>query len=722
MPKQITHYPGIICESGLCSKPIIVNKMDKKNITPIRITIYELLLSVVIISAIAVGVSIGPSLTENHELSTYQAGKYILLAITAMIFVSGAFLIYSWKQVSKLVNQKELKSTERESNILENISEGVVILNSSENILVANREFLNIVEKHFDEINGKFINSLSWHNHPVAMPWSLAISSGSPVKESQLYVKLDGNAPKTVIVNAIPIKDENNMVDGVIVTVKNITSEIEQKEKFKKTMSELRDTHKKVHMQNEALKKMATLDHLTNCYNRHAFFEVLEGEWSGSKRYGYEMSCILIDVDQLRKINETHGHAAGDEVLRVVAGLLKDNVRKSDYVCRFSGEEFCILLPHTSVEDASQTAEKIRRKVEESHPNEIYTTISMGLVSIMDDAKNPQEMTDQADIAMRYAMSKGCNQHYRWDQLPEDARVLDAEVQKVRPDEKKENEDNKAYFDIPFQTVNSLLNALEQRDTSSGLHCRRVASLCVTAARDLMSQVDCYVLEVAALLHDIGMISVPDELLNKHGRLTEQEQKMVNFHLRMGVETISSSFNSSELVGILKYTSAWYSGTPGHPEMPKGDNIPIRSRIISAASAYDELISGSSYSDGFSPEQAIEELRLKAGTQFDPIVVERIAEVISARVEERGHDMPNETDIKALRIGLELEKLICAVEEEDVMLMSKIAESLASDAAKLEVRNISEAAKVLEAAIERGKPFMELVPLVNKIIGSAGQE
>ncbi len=693
--------------------------MKNKPINYFNIISYEILLATVVISAIAVGISIASNTPESQPETNNIFTGYSILAFSALAFSLVGFLILVRKTLSKLIEFSSEDITEREYHILENISEGVAILDTSANILVANKEFLNITNKHMSDIKDQSIDSISWHKKPDIMPWTAAIDKSLPVKDIQLLVKPKEQLPKTLSVNATPIKDENNQVDGVIITVRDITKYLDQKAKFRKTMAELKETHKKVSTQNEALKKMAMQDHLTNCYNRHAFFEVFEGEWSGAKRYDYDMSCILLDIDQLRKINDEHGHNAGDEVLRVVAGLIKDNIRKSDYVSRISGEEFCILLPHTSIEAAAQTAEKIRRKVEESHPCDILTTISIGLSSMQANAKNPQELTNQSDIAMHYSMHKGGNQMHRWDKLPDDARNTE-KTSLESPANNQENEDNKAYFDIPFQAVHALLSALEQRDAAAAMHSRRVADLCVNTARGLMNQVDSYVLEVAALLHDIGKISVPDEILAKRHKLTDEEQKLLSYHLRMGVETVSTSFNSSELIGIMKYSSAWYRGTPGHPDMPTGDNIPIRSRIIAVASAYDNLITDSVYSEGISTEQAIEELRLMAGTRFDPLIVERIAEVVTARSQDRPHEMPDEADLKALRIGLELEKLICAVEEEDILLMSKIAESLACDAAKLDVKNISDAAKQLEDAIEMGQPFMKLIPLVNDIINSAG--
>ena len=680
-----------------------------------------MLLAIIIFAAVAFGISIAPNNAGIQPGSQNTLSGFTILAISTLAVSLLVYLVFIKRILTKLDKLTADDVTDREYHILENISEGVVILDTSENVLVANKEFLSLVNKHMDDIKGQPINSMDWYKQPETMPWTQAIANSLSNKDIQLLIKLKDQLPKTVSVNAIPIKDENNQVDGVIVTIKDISRFLEQKEKYKKTMSELRETHKKFQTQNKTLKKMAMQDHLTGCYNRHAFFEIFEGEWSGAKRYGYDMSCILLDIDQLRKINDNHGHTTGDEVLRVVAGLIKDNIRKSDYVCRYSGEEFCILLPHTSIEDTAQTAEKIRLKVEESHPCDILTTMSIGLSSMQSNAKTPQELTNQADIAMQYSMLKGGNQHYRWDKLPEDARVIENTNLDI-PSSNLDSEESKAYFDIPFHAVHALLSALEQRDATAALHSRRVADLCVTAARGIMNQVDSYILEVAALLHDIGKISVPDEILTKHGKLTDEEQKLLNFHLRMGVETVSTSFNSSELIGIMKYSSAWYQGTPGQPDIPTGDNIPIRSRIIAVASAYDNLITDSVYSEGITPEQAIEALREKAGSQFDPMIVERIAEVITARAQERAHELPDEADIKALRIGLELEKLICAVEEEDILLMSKIAESLAKDAANLEVRNISESAKILEAAIEKGQPFMELVPLVNNIITSASRE
>ena len=695
--------------------PIMLNKMNNKPINQINIIIYKIELTVLLLFAMSFATA---TLIDAAFEQIEPASPVANIAISSIIAITGTVLIFFLFAKKQIMNEifPDSSITKRENNILENISEGVIILSPSEKILIANAEFLSICSGHMNELKETSINNLAWLDSPTETPWQIAIQSGSPSGNIQMKINDQSNTTKSVLVKATPVKDESDQVDGIIVTIKNITSELAQQEKYKKTMADLRKTHKKIHAQNEALRQMAMQDHLTGCYNRHAFFEIFEGEWSRSKRYDYQMSCILLDIDQLKRINDKHGQSTGDEILRVIAGLIRDNIRKSDYVCRYSGEEFCILLPHTAIENAEQTAEKIRKKVEESHPCDILTTISLGISSTASNAKTPQDLTNQADIAMQYSVQKGQNRNSRWDMLPEDTKTIDNYNQTQTPEQL--SEENKAYFDIPFQAVSALLAALEQRDAASALHCRRVADICVAASKGLMNQVDRYVLEVAALLHDIGKISVPDELLNKHDNLTDKEQKLIQYHLNMGIETISTSFNSSELIGILKYANAGFNNTVSSFETAANGNIPIRSRIIAAASTYDTLVNNLA----LTPDQALSELRQEAGDKFDPIIVERIAEVISARSQNREYQLPEQEDLKALRIGLELEKLICAAEEEDILLMSKIAESLACDAANLEIPDISDSAKVLESAIDKGKPLMDLLPLVNNIISYSSKE
>ena len=177
---------------------------------------------------------------------------------------------------------------------------------------------------------------------------------------------------------------------------------------------------------NEELDYLAARDPLTNCYNRRILFEVMNRDFLDLPQI--EEYCILmVDIDHFKSVNDTYGHSIGDTVLCGVAELLQANIRKSDSVARFGGEEFCIILPNTTPEQAIHIAEAIRIKVEKATFEDIPVTCSFGVTSIKFKARTPSELIEQADLALYEAKSLGRNQVALWDASLEEFKLFRSE-------------------------------------------------------------------------------------------------------------------------------------------------------------------------------------------------------------------------------------------------------------------------------------------------------
>nr|WP_310736030.1 MULTISPECIES: GGDEF domain-containing protein [unclassified Pseudoalteromonas] len=177
---------------------------------------------------------------------------------------------------------------------------------------------------------------------------------------------------------------------------------------------------------NEELDYLAARDPLTNCYNRRILFEVMNRDFLDLPQI--EEYCILmVDIDHFISVNDTYGHSIGDTVLCGVAELLQANIRKSDSVARFGGEEFCIILPNTTQEQAIRIAEAIRIKVEKATFEDIPVTCSFGVTSIKFKARTPSELIEQADLALYEAKSLGRNQVALWDASLEEFKLYRSE-------------------------------------------------------------------------------------------------------------------------------------------------------------------------------------------------------------------------------------------------------------------------------------------------------
>ena len=169
----------------------------------------------------------------------------------------------------------------------------------------------------------------------------------------------------------------------------------------------------------QKMEELARHDPLTGVANRLAFSENLEREWKRSERILNPLSCVLLDIDFFKRINDSFGHAAGDQTLRVVADTLKSISRGSDFVGRIGGEEFCILLPDSNEEAAVAWAERVRVKIAELlipvDRDELQITASMGVSSRRDDLTKPQQLVDHADEAMFVAKQRGAQPgHQLW--------------------------------------------------------------------------------------------------------------------------------------------------------------------------------------------------------------------------------------------------------------------------------------------------------------------
>jgi diguanylate cyclase (GGDEF)-like protein len=412
----------------------------------------------------------------------------------------------------------------------------------------------------------------------------------------------------------------------------------------------------------------------------------------------------MVDVDKFKAINDTQGHGKGDQVLQQVAETLKSTVRAADLVCRYGGEEFCVLLPHTTAQEAFEAAERFRRAIAARPLAGIPVTASFGASSIASGAQEPRELLDQADKALYTAKRSGRDRVVLWNPyLPEHEGHKDKPAPTAPPREQRPD------IPIPFHAVTALLSALAYRDAYTAEHSRRVADLCVATANGLLSQSRCYILEVAALLHDIGKLGVADAILRKPGPLNEQEWKAIRTHEHVGEEIITAAFTCAELAEIARLHHAWYGGTDYDPSLPTGEAIPLGARILAIADAYDAMVSDRVYRKGCSREKAFAELRRCAGKQFDPELVERFIEVVEARDDSRAPPALCVSKQTALRIGMQIEKFASSLDARDLDTLALMAGQLHATAVEYGISPMAEAAAQLEVTLAEERDWLKLM-------------
>lgn len=599
---------------------------------------------------------------------------------------------------------------------LDTFSEGVLVLDTEKKIVLANDKLKAQLGKGDDELLGQSIDQLPWEcgSDELSIPnWDNQDGTSQGMK---LGLRLNGEH-RTYLVNTSAILANDGKRRGTIASFDDITPLEHKRKELSKMLAELQSSRDELKVSNEELTYLATRDSLTGCLNRRSFFEIFDKQWNASKRNQEPLSCFMVDVDYFKAVNDNHGHSVGDEVLRVVAHAIENNARDSDVVCRYGGEEFCVLLSRTDVDAAEQIAERLRNAIEKLVFENLAVTASLGVSSIALGADAPQELLEQADKCLYAAKRAGRNQVVRWDKIPEEIAQDNSLVEP--PNHPPHHADHHPQHDanqdasIPYPAVASLLSALAYRDASTAAHSTRVAELCVATARGLLSVQDTYVLEVGALLHDIGKIGVPDAILLKPGPLTREEWETMEIHDRIGVEIVGASFSNPQLLDIVKFHHATFGGSPDALYLPKGHDIPIGGRIVSIADAYDAMVSDRIYRKGRPPEEAYKELRRCAGTQFDPELVERFIEVVQ---DYNPIHVAVESKQVALQLGLQIERLAEAIDKRDSVSIKALAARLETTAARGGNNEMENVAAAVRAAASDDSDAFSLLQMIDQLM------
>ncbi len=322
---------------------------------------------------------------------------------------------------------------ERVNAAFDTLAEGVMIIDEQEQIVMANKALCEKIGKDFDSLLGLKASELKWKSISAnksgkEYPWKQVIKTGKSSIGAQLIYKLSKEQEIKFAMNASPIVDDKDKLQGVLITVDDI-SQLEQKNTDLKVVVErLQKTQFQVQQQNKELAYLATRDPLTGCLNRRAFSEQFEIMFQKAREQGKELTCVMVDIDHFKAVNDTYGHATGDEVIKMLAEILQSNTHTDDLVGRYGGEEFCLVCPGMPDDVAVKMSERIRLKIKSEsssrYENGPRVTASLGIATLNDKPASPSDLNNKADQALYIAKESGRNQVVRW-KPDSDSRIPD---------------------------------------------------------------------------------------------------------------------------------------------------------------------------------------------------------------------------------------------------------------------------------------------------------
>jgi diguanylate cyclase (GGDEF)-like protein len=246
-------------------------------------------------------------------------------------------------------------------------------------------------------------------------PWSKCLAGQSSAGDQLIQIPQPVGPPVQVLVNCSPIGEVNGQLRGCLVTFDDVSDVQRTNERLKTALAQLEASRKKVEHQNKQLHALATRDALTGCLNRRAFFEQAEPLFALAAEHGRPLACIMADIDRFKSLNDRYGHALGDEVIKNVAAILGAGLRDGDLLGRYGGEEFCIVLPDSTLDQALRVADRLREQVEAQAnaglriPDPLTATCSFGVALLERGDSNLGGLINRADQALYAAKHAGRN-------------------------------------------------------------------------------------------------------------------------------------------------------------------------------------------------------------------------------------------------------------------------------------------------------------------------
>jgi len=363
----------------------------------------------------------------------------------------------------------------------------------------------------------------------------------------------------------------------------------------------------------------ARADPLTKLPNRRGFRELLDLELERARRGKGDMALIVGDVDHFKEVNDRAGHGVGDAALLRVARLLETGKRAIDGLARVDGEGFALILPDTDPHSAFVIAERLRSAVAEEFANDaVPVTISFGIASFTVHGETAASLLRAADEALYAAKANGRDRTMLYSQGLQAPRAL--------------GKSRDVHGERFVAVILDLAEAVDLRFSGSARHSETVGRYAEMMARELgLSEERTARLQLAGKLHDIGKVGVPDGILAKPAKLTDEEFAIIKRHPDLGAQILEHP----SLADVREWVRAHHERPDGrgYPLGLSGEQIAVEARILAVADAYEAMTSDRAYSPSIGHAAARVELERCAGSQFDPRVVKAFLAVLDRDAE-----------------------------------------------------------------------------------------
>lgn len=462
--------------------------------------------------------------------------------------------------------QRNIKQREIYLKTLLSIGDGVMVVDRNGMVEMINKEAERLTGWSNSEAVGKpyrEVFPLECDGNDALNDFVKCVLEKGCVNEFKINARFTARNDKEYYIEycAAPIKDDMDNAIGVVVVFRDVT---ERK------------------LQNDKIEYLSYHDSLTGLYNRRFFEEKLRRLDTESN---LPMSIIMGDMNGLKLTNDIFGHVFGDALLVKMAEVLKRVCREQDVIARWGGDEFVILLPKTSCDQATDIIKIIKHEFAEENIKAIKGSISMGCATKQKPSDNIKQVLEYAEDMM-----------YSVKTLERD--------------------------DIRNSAIDYIITSLHENSAREREHSIRVSELCCKMGKALeMSEVEVRKLKEAGYLHDIGKIVLEPGLMNKNHLLTNREWNEVKRHSVIGYRILNSFDNTLDLAeSVLAHHERWNGS--GYPKGLKGDEIPLIARIIAIVEGYDRMTHDSDNIKAMSKEEAIGVLKENAGVLFDPGLVD----------------------------------------------------------------------------------------------------